>query len=228
MIFVTGDIHGSPKRIKDFCRRREPTEDDIIIIVGDVGCNYYLDIRDSYIKETFRDLKPTIFCIHGNHEARPQSVKTYKEKEWHGGTVMYEDRYPNILFAKDGEIFDFDGKKTIVIGGAYSVDKYYRISHGYAWFSDEQPTDEIKQYVEKQLDDNKIDIVLSHTCPFSYEPVEMFLPMIDQSTVDTSTEKWLDEIEKKYDYKSWYCGHWHTDKRVDKIRFLYHDFVELK
>ena len=41
-------------------------------------------------------------------------------KNWHDGVVYYEPEFPNILFAKDGEIYDFDGKKALVIGGAYS------------------------------------------------------------------------------------------------------------
>ncbi len=53
---------------------------------------------------------------------------------------------------------------------------------------------------------------------------EMFLPMVDQSSVDDSTERWLDEIEKKIQYKAWYCGHWHTEKRIDKMHFLYRTF----
>ena len=69
-----------------------------------------------------------------------------------------------------------------------------------------------------------IDVVLSHTCPFKYEPVEEFLPGIDQSTVDDSTEKWLDVIEETTDYMAWFCGHWHTNKRIDKMHFLFHQF----
>lgn len=80
------------------------------------------------------------------------------------------------------------------------------------------------QYVEQQLEKNKVDVILSHTCPFKYEPVEMFLPGIDQSTVDTTTEKWLDRIEETTDYIVWYCGHWHINKQVEKIRFLFHKF----
>lgn len=34
--------------------------------------------------------------------------------------------------------------------------------------------------------DWKIDVVLSHTCPLRYEPTEVFLSMIDQSSVDKS------------------------------------------
>ena len=52
----------------------------------------------------------------------------YKLQEWNGGKVWVEEAYPNILFAKDGEIYDIAGMKTIVIGGAYSVDKFYLIS----------------------------------------------------------------------------------------------------
>lgn len=138
----------------------------------------------------------------------------YKLQEWNGGKVWVEEAYPNILFAKDGEIYDIAGMKTIVIGGAYSVDKFYRLSKGYNWFEDEQPSDEIKAYVEKQLSNNdwNVDVVLSHTVPYDYRPVDLFLSMIDQSTVDESTELWLGEIEKKLDYKWWYAGHYHTSR----------------
>ena len=72
-------------------------------------------------------------------------------------------------------------------------------------------------YVEDQITKNRIDIVLSHTCPYKYEPRDAFLPIIDQSTVDDSTERWLDGIEEKVDYKAWLCGHWHIEKQIDKL-----------
>lgn len=116
-------------------------------------------------KEWISSLPITLFCIHGNHEMRPASISSYKTREWHGGTVWFEDEFPNIFFAKGGEVFDFAGKKCIVIGGAYSVDKPWRLAYGYPWFEDEQPSAEVKADVEKKLDelDWKIDIVLSHT-----------------------------------------------------------------
>ena len=95
------------------------------------------------------------------------------------------------------------------------------------WFPDEQPSDEIKDRVKSKLDSVnwKVDVVLSHTCPFKYTPTETFLSFVDQSTVDTSTEHWLDDIEDKLDYGKWYCGHWHIDKSIDKLRFVMDDFV---
>ena len=222
MIYYTGDIHGSTIEIVTFCERFSPTKDDTIVILGDVGANYFGNERDAAFKAAFAKLEPTILCIHGNHEIRPQNIPTYQTKEWNGGIVWYEEAYPNILFANDGEIFDIEGTRHLVIGGAYSVDKAYRLARGYGWWADEQPSDEIKRYVEQQIKEKPFDVILSHTCPFKYEPIETFLPGIDQSTVDDSTERWLDTIEESTDYKAWYCGHWHINKRIDKMHFLFH------
>lgn len=76
------------------------------------------------------------------------------------------------------------------IGGAYSIDKYYRIRNGLPGFETEQPDEAIKKYVEQKLDkvNWQLDIVLSHTVPIECEPVWAFIPGLDQSTVDKSTE----------------------------------------
>ena len=229
MVFLTGDTHGDFRRVKQFCFKVKPTLDDTMIVLGDAALNYFGDTRDDKTKKYVSQFPITVFCIHGNHERRPHTIRTYKEKTYHGGTVWYEEEYPNILFTKDGEIYDFDGKKCIVIGGAYSVDKFYRLTMGWHWFSDEQPSDEIKRYVEKQLASvgNKVDVVLSHTCPVRYEPTEVFMSCIDQSKVDKSTEIWLGEIESKITYDKWYCGHYHTAKKIDKIQFMFDDYDTL-
>lgn len=228
MIYITGDTHGDMNRIVRFCERMETSQEDIMIILGDVGLNYYGDSRGRRNKEKVANLPITLFCIHGNHERRPTTIVEYELQEWNGGKVWVEEAYPNILFAKDGEIYDIAGMKTIVIGGAYSVDKFYRLSKGYNWFEDEQPSDEIKAYVEKQLSNNdwNVDVVLSHTVPYDYRPVDLFLSMIDQSTVDESTELWLGEIEKKLDYKWWYAGHYHTSRVRDKVQIMFEDIEE--
>ena len=200
--FITGYIHGETEPIYNLCESFQPESADIVVILGDAGLNYTGRLRDRIIKEELSGLKPTFFCIHGNHENRPQNIASYKEKEWHGGRVLYEDDFPNILFPVDGDIFDIEGKRCIVIGGAYSVDKFYRIRNGWNWWPDEQPTPKIKDYVENQLKNNKVDVAFSHTCPYKYIPTECFLPGIDQSSVDNSTEKWLDKIEEMIDYRA--------------------------
>lgn len=229
-IYITGDKHGTYDDVFEFCYKYKTTRDDVLIILGDAGINYFLDNRDYILKNSLLQLPITLFCIHGNHEERPENISSYKTKFFNNATVYYESDYPNILFAKDGEIYNFNGKKVLVIGGAYSVDKYYRLMRGYNWYESEQPTDAIKTRVKTNLmeNNNKVDIILSHTCPYKYLPYEAFLNSIDQSTVDNSTEKFLDEIENNIKYNKWYCGHYHIDKKIDKMRFMMNDFEELK
>lgn len=87
----------------------------------------------------------------------------------------------------------------------------------------------IKDRVESVLASRswQVDIVLSHTTPLSLEPREAFLPFIDQSTVDTSTEEWLDGIERRLAYERWYAGHFHTVKETGKLRLMYQDYAKL-
>lgn len=229
MIYITGDKHADFREVFYFCYADNTTIDDILIVLGDAGINYYANEQDYYLKNSLLQYSITLFCIHGNHEERPENIKTYKTKTFHDGIVYYEEDYPNILFAKDGEVYNFNNKKALVIGGAYSVDKYFRLEKGYNWYESEQPTEETKNKILKLVDKIKeVDIVLTHTCPYKYIPREMFISGIDQSKVDNSTEEFLDKVEEKIKYKTWYCGHYHTDKKIDKIRFMFHDIDEFK
>ena len=224
MIYITGDTHREFTKILFLVFQNKTTYDDVIIILGDAGINYYNDNIDNQLKEQLSKVPITFFCIHGNHEKRPQTINTYKEKKFKDGIVYYEDKYPNLLFAKDGEIYNFDNKKVLVIGGAYSIDKEIRIAKGYGWWKDEQPSEKLKKEILEKIKDNKdIDIVLSHTCPYKYLPHEAFLDGIEQSKVDYGTEKFLDFIEENVNYKKWYCGHFHIDKKIDKIEFLFNN-----
>lgn len=189
MIYITGDTHGNFDRIEYFCKKHNTSKDDIMIILGDAGINFSGQMYDNIKKEFLEALPIKIFSIHGNHEQRPYTIDGYKEKQWHGGMVYVEEKYPSLLFAKDGELFDLDGKKTIVMGGAYSIDKAIRIAYGWGWWEDEQPSREIKAYVEDQLGKVgwNVDVVLSHTTPLKYEPVEVFMKGVNQEQVDKST-----------------------------------------
>lgn len=228
MIFITGDTHGEFQHVVNFCHKMKTTVDDIIVILGDVGLNYYGGWRDRVQKELLDSLQTTFFCIHWNHEQRPGNISSYHTKKWHGGQVYVEDVHPNLLFAKDGEVYDLNKLQTIVIGGAYSVDKFRRLQNHWSWWPDEQPSEEIKAKVEKTLEAYgwKTDIVLSHTTPLKYEPAEAFLPIIDQSMVDKSTENWLDTIEERLDYLHWYCGHFHIEKSIDDLTIMFQSFHE--
>ena len=100
MIYITGDIHGKTKRITDFAEKFDVNENDVIILLGDVGANYYGGEKDHRMKTELSQIKATILCIHGNHEMRPCTIPTYKTKEWNGGVVWYEEEYQYLCLLK--------------------------------------------------------------------------------------------------------------------------------
>jgi len=150
-VYLTGDTHGRFERITCFCRDNHTTLGDVLIILGDAGVNYYLDHRDEKLKRYIDTMPVTLLCIHGNHEARPTAALGYEEAERFGARVMVQPEHPNLLFALDGEVYELAGRSCIAIGGAYSIDKEYRLLRGAAWWPDEQPSAGIKRRVERAL-----------------------------------------------------------------------------
>ncbi len=105
MIFFTGDIHGNVNGVADFINKVHPTMEDVIVLLGDVGANYYNGRKDYLMKQWLNDSGTRFLCIHGNHEMRPVNISGYIETEWCGGKGWLQPEYPNLVFAKDGEIY---------------------------------------------------------------------------------------------------------------------------
>lgn len=245
-VFITGDKHRHFENVIKFCKKNKTTHDDVLIILGDSGINYFGDESDEKLKKRLSALNINLFCIHGNKENRASNIPTYGLRSFCEGHVYCEPRYPNIVFAKDGEVYNFGGKKFLVIGGAHSVDRSFRLEYGLPYWEDEQPSDEIKALVEKRIaeEGNSIYGVLTHTCPLKYIPYEMFLSVNSNKQkktkskknkdvktfthdIDRSTEEWLGKIESNLTYAVWYCGHYHTDKQIDKTVMLHKEIKQL-
>lgn len=186
MFYITGDTHRNFDRIRRFSEELGTTKDDVLIILGDAEINRNGDNSDRALKKELAGFPLTFFCIQGDSEKRPEEISSYREERWNGGTVYVEPDYPNLLFAKDGEVFDLDGKKTLVIGR-----------------SGEMP-------------ERKVDAVLSHTAPLKYVPE-------DAIRQDLKTERGLDAIEEKLEYKEWWAGHFHVEKKIGRLRLTYRE-----
>ena len=163
---ITGDCHGQFGRFKSL----DKTPNTAVIILGDVGLNYNLNKNDYGAKRGLCKNYPyTFYCVRGNHEARPSDVPGMQlvyDKEV-DGEVWVEEEFPRIRYFKDWDIYTIDGLRTLVIGGAYSVDKHYRLAQGWKWFENEQLTQTERDACYMSVYGRQIDLVLSHTCPLS-------------------------------------------------------------
>ena len=232
-IYLTGDTHADFRDLLFKSVLYEFTEKDLLIILGDVGINFWGNERDDMSKHFLSAVKCTVLCIHGNHEMRPTSpaiAHKYRKIAWMGDYAYVEDDFPKLIMADEGARYHINGRDFLVIGGAYSVDKPYRLKMGFGWFPDEQLSDEEKDMIRQKVAEhgNREDIILAHTCPYNNRPIECFMPGLDQSTVDESMELFLQEIVDSAEYNALYCGHWHTDKLDGKIRIMFHDIIMLE
>lgn len=241
-IYITGDKHGDYDEVLVAIERGLIGTGDVLIVLGDAGVNYYGDFRDAYLKAKLNQTGVTFMFVRGNHEARPSGLTFHEinvhQSHFFRGWFIAEDEYPNLLYMKDGGLYVFVDPSgfphvAYVIGGAYSVDKYYRLQKqaagfmDYKWFPDEQLNE---QEMASILEDTKMahyDFVFSHTVPESMAPHDRFLSFIDQSTVDHSTESFLQKVMDQISFQRWFAGHWHTDRSVDRFRFMFHDIIPL-
>ena len=211
---ISGDTHGSLTRYAAL-RDYEP-KTAAMIILGDVAFNYCNNGQDSYLKDKANAYKNYIYCVRGNHEMRPSDIETMEEiwDENVGNVVYYESAYPYIRYFKDGYLYQIGEYRALVIGGAYSVDKHYRLMWGRKWFPNEQLTAEELDNIYNVYKDDNVDFIFSHTCPLSWQPTDLFLQGLDQSTVDNSMEVWMDKFKDAIDWNVWLFGHYHHDRLV--------------
>lgn len=63
MIYVTGDKHGDFDDVFMFCLREKTTTNDILIVLGDAGINYFMDRRDNLLKDYLSQFPITFFVF---------------------------------------------------------------------------------------------------------------------------------------------------------------------
>lgn len=135
----------------------------------------------------------------------------------------------NIFYLKRGEIYQIEDKSFLVLGGAKSEDKEYRIPHESWWQQEELCEEEKAACFEKiKKSDRKFDYVLSHTG--TTKGITCIAPSC--SAENDKTVNFNDTVDSMISYKKWFFGHWHSDLGFDnyansKFVPLYHKGIVL-
>ena len=232
-------MHGDKNVVRNFYNNYiketpQENEENWIICLGDFGALYHFNYRDRNFKQEMSKYPFKYFVIRGNHEERASNrakiePDLWEEVECFGNTCLRQPAFPNIYYAKDeGGIYNIDGRKTLVLPGAYSVDKPYRQMRGLAWFPDEQLRPMEMANLETLAAGQHFDLVLSHTCPYQYRPTDLFLSFIDQSTVDCGMEFWMRQLSEKITWGVWLFAHYHIDRvEAPYVEIIFQEIEEL-
>lgn len=232
-IFLTGDKHGDMSFLQEFCIQNKTDLSDILIILGDASLRFEGANRPREIKRKTEASKYpiTIFVCRGNHERPPRPDIQETHCPLTAQPMLHDEKYSNLWYFCENEfpVWEIYGKLFLVLQGAYSVDKEWRQLMHWTWYEDEQLTPKLQNTILEELKKHqnnfKYDFVLSHTCPESWEPTDLFMKgVIDQSKVDRRTEKWLEEIKNTINFDHWYFGHYHDNREInDKATMLYEE-----
>lgn len=196
-ILVAGDTHGDPKHFVYLFERAINNDVDAILQVGDFG--FWEHVPEGYaylevLSELAIQNDMPLFWIDGNHE----SHIILREKYGPGGTHykptpegFWEIR-PGVYYIPRGTRWVWSGRHLMGLGGAYSVDKDYRLAReqgvecpawGWTsrhvamypptgqytqWWPQEEITDEDVRFALQDL--TPLDILFTHDKPRASTP----------------------------------------------------------
>jgi hypothetical protein len=163
----------------------------MIIQCGDFG--YWPKFPIYYNKNSVKNRDFPIYWIDGNHEDH-ESI----------GNLKTNEISPNVFYMKRGSTMRLsDGRNILFMGGGLSIDRKQR-TPGKDWF----PEESITQKDILNLPDEKVDIVISHTCPTDFDAPDWHEDFDHDSSRDA-----LNYILNRYKPKTWYFAHMHTFKQ---------------
>ncbi|MDR2671894.1 MAG: metallophosphoesterase, partial [Coriobacteriales bacterium] len=226
-IFITGDTHRAhdiKKLTNDYFTIGQTLDkEDFVIICGDFGFIWEKqDLTDGRPLKWLDEQPWTTLFVDGNHENH-DLLDSLPTEQWCGGAVHRIN--DSVLHLMRGEVFEIAGYTFFTFGGADSIDKGARIE-GISWWRRELPNKEEYQRAEENLKAHgmKVDYVLTHTA--STPILEQFFDCRIRES-DYLCD-WFKELEEQLDFKHWYFGHLHADRKMDdRHTLLYQRIIEI-
>lgn len=200
MIYFLSDLHGEPSEaLIEYVNVAR--QEDTLIILGDVGLDFWNTDENRAFTEWFRGLSCNVAFIDGNHE-NFDYLNSFPVEDWHGGRVHRIS--PTAVHLLRGYVFDIEGKTYFTMGGCLSSQKWFE--RGLRWEEEEPSKGEIARgYENLAAHGNKVDYVLTHKYRIE-----------DENAARLTFDGLVNFIDREVSFTHWYSGHWHKQKRLDE------------
>lgn len=236
MIICSGDFHGNEmhemtaintKAMKAYCTAKNVDYNDIKyhIILGDVGILFPNNFKEDMYNIEFFDSKPFITLgVLGNHENYP-AIKSLELVDIGIGNPVWKVS-EKLYYLPRGKVYNIDGKKCLVLGGAVSLDKKWRTEF-LDWWREEEwgyiETENLLNFLKKE---NEFDYVFSHSAPAEAAPFLAKFKGFNDMPINIlkendSTVRLNTMVCSMIEFKHWYFGHYHVHFTEEKYSCLY-------
>lgn len=181
-VIVVGDTHGEFGNLHELKITESNTD---YVFAGDCGC-FFKEIKMNRIfkqhNKKLKELNSRFILIRGNHD-NPEIFKNPQD---------YFDKFSNIIFIPNYDYCNYKNKKLLLIGGSFSIDRYYRKINT-SIFLDEEPI------FPKETP--KVDLIISHYVP-EYMGIMNYISGKQNDVWDILDDVWykkndLDEYYRK-------------------------------
>ena len=218
MIYITGDMHGEYSRYENK-KLKKLGEDDVLLVCGDFGFLWDGSAGERAALRKISEKRFKTLFIDGTHE-NFSMLKSCPVGELYGGRVQKVAN--NVYRLLRGEIFTIENKTFFVFGGGESADKDIRIENG-TWWKEEQPTLEEMAYAVENLNSvgRRVDYIVTH------QPSMTDMALVERRCTKTPTSTFLDELSHQVEYKKWFFGSLHRNKKTPKAYCLFTDIVKI-
>lgn len=187
---IIGDTHG---KLPSYLKLLEGVDNSIQ--VGDFGMGFGTRGEAGFVDKMIDEMPGNHRFIRGNHDS-PKECK--KSSHW----------------IKDGTI---EGD-VMFVGGAYSVDRDYRVEDISYWRDEELSYEELNGLISLYAF-MQPKIMITHTAPISIPRDHMGFKIFGEGS---RTELALQEMLEIHRPEQWWAGHWHKhfDQIIDGTRFI--------
>lgn len=175
-ILLAGDTHGNASHIITLLDNAVKEGCDRIFQVGDFGAWEHVPSGVKYFNDVEKHAKlrgVTVYWLDGNHDKTSLVLEKYGDKKDEEGFLLCR---PHVRYAPRGHRWTWAGKNFIALGGAYSVDKDYRLwlenqrgGAGTQWFPEEEMSDNDMDTIILG-DSSPVDVMLTHDKPRASNP----------------------------------------------------------
>lgn len=159
---VAGDWHGDKAWAKSALYTLADYGVTVVLHVGDFGFwpgnsgQKYLH----YVNKILVEKSMTLFVTLGNHEDYVQISTFSPHPEFEG--FVYDKNFPNIIVAKRGTRWEWQGVSFMSLGGANSIDFTSR-TEWINWWSAEQIS---MADVYNSIEGGHVDVMITHDSPY--------------------------------------------------------------
>jgi hypothetical protein len=178
-ILLAGDTHGDIDHCQYLIRTALAKDCDRVFVLGDFGFWAHTERGVKFLdqlNEYASGLDVPVYFLDGNHDKTSLLMERHGDLRDDEGFVIVR---PHVLYSPRGHRWTWDHAGFITLGGAYSVDKDWRLQQEEMyfdeyppeslWFPEEEMSDEDMDAI-LQEDSSPVDVMLAHDKPRSSNP----------------------------------------------------------